>query len=105
LRCLALNDRRFVAFVLGLGTDTVAYSRLDPRTHALVRLAALAAIGTSVSCYHESVEAALSSGASADEIVGILIAMAPAVGIGRVVSAAPDIALALGFDVLAALEA
>ena len=39
-----------------------------------------------------------------DEIVGTLIAVAPTVGIARVVSAAPELALALGYDVEAAFE-
>ena len=50
-------------------------------------------------------EVALASGATYDEIVGILIAVAPAVGLGRVVSAAPELGLALGYDVASALEA
>ena len=44
-------------------------------------------------------------GASDDEIVGCLIAVLPSLGVARVVSAAPRLGLALGFDVLAALEA
>jgi hypothetical protein len=55
--------------------------------------------------YNAGVEDALATGASLDEIVGILIAVAPAIGLGRVVSAAPELALALGYDVDAALEA
>ena len=47
---------------------------------------------------------ALAAGASIDEIVGTLIAVAPTVGLARVVSAAPELALALGYDVDAALE-
>ena len=39
-----------------------------------------------------------------DEIVGTLIAVAPTVGTARVVSAAPELALALGYDVEAAFE-
>ena len=39
------------------------------------------------------------------EIVGVLIAVAPTVGLARVVSAAPELALAIGYDVDAALEA
>jgi hypothetical protein len=46
----------------------------------------------------------LASGASIDEIVGTMIAVAPTVGLTRVVSAAPELALALGYDVDAALE-
>jgi 4-carboxymuconolactone decarboxylase len=104
LRCFALNDDNFVSSVLGMAQDTVDISRLDPKTHALVRLAALLAVDSGPSSYNSSVEMALAAGASFDEIVGLLIAMAPAIGLGRVVSAAPELALALGYDVDAALE-
>ena len=105
LRSLALSDAEFVSSVLGMGQDTVEISRLDPKTHALVRLAALLAVDSGQSSYNASVEVALASGASLDEIVGILIAVAPAVGLGRVVAAAPELGLALGYDVESALEA
>jgi len=105
LRSLALSDDRFVESVLGMGQDTVEISHLDAKTHALVRLAALLAVGAAQSSYNEGVERALAAGASADEIVGLLIAVAPSVGLGRVVSAAPELGLALGYDVEAALEA
>jgi len=104
LRSLALNDTCFVQSVLGMGQDTVESSRLDPKTHALVRLAALLAIDATPSAYHARAEEALAAGASFDEIVGILIAVAPDVGLGRIVSAAPELGLALGYDVDAALE-
>ena len=42
LRSMALSDDRFVASVLGMGQDTIEASGLDPKTHAMVRLAALA---------------------------------------------------------------
>ena len=105
LRSLALNDACFVRSVLGMGQDTVEVSRLDPKAYALVRLAAVLAIGATSSSYNTRVEAALAAGASFDEIVGILIAVAPEIGLGRAVSAAPELALALGYDVDAALEA
>jgi alkylhydroperoxidase/carboxymuconolactone decarboxylase family protein YurZ len=87
-----------------MGRDTVPASELDPKTHALVRLAAALAIDAAPSSYQSNVEVALASGASIDEIVGTLIAVAPTVGLARVVSAAPELALALGYDVDAALE-
>jgi 4-carboxymuconolactone decarboxylase len=104
LRSLALNDDAFVRSVLGMGRDTVEASRLDPKTHALVRLAALLAVDAAPSSYHASAQSALAAGAGVDEIVGILIAVAPAIGLARVVSAAPDLAFALGYDVDAAFE-
>jgi 4-carboxymuconolactone decarboxylase len=54
--------------------------------------------------YMQAIEAARASFASNEEIVGCLIALLPVVGVARVVSAAPKVALALGYDVEAALE-
>jgi alkylhydroperoxidase/carboxymuconolactone decarboxylase family protein YurZ len=104
LRRLALSDERFVEAELRMGLDTVRVSRLDPKTHALVRLGASLAIDAAPSSYQSAVEPALAAGASIDEIVGTLIAVAPTVGLARVVSAAPELALALGYDVDAAIE-
>lgn len=104
LRSLALSDERFVESVLGMGRDTVEVSRLDQKTHALVRLGAALAIDAAPSSYQANVEVALAAGANLDEVVGTLIAVAPTIGLARVVSAAPELALALGYDVDAALE-
>ena len=104
LRSLAISDERFVESVLGMGQDTVELSRLDPKTYALVRLGAAFAIDAAPSSYQATIELALAAGASVDEIVGSLIAVAPTIGLARVVSAAPELALALGYDLDAALE-
>jgi hypothetical protein len=69
LRRLALNDARFVETVLGMGHDTVEVSRLDPKTHSLVRLGAELAVNAAPSSYHATVDVALCAGASIDEIV------------------------------------
>ena len=105
LRRLALSDEGFMESELGVRRDPIQGSRLDPKTHALVRLGAALAIDAAPSSYQSAVEPALASGASIDEIVGTLIAVAPTVGLARVVSAAPELALALGYDVDLAFEA
>jgi 4-carboxymuconolactone decarboxylase len=46
---------------------------------------------------------ALAAGASEDEIAGVLPAIALVAGLGRVVCAAPGVAIALGYDIQAAL--
>jgi 4-carboxymuconolactone decarboxylase len=79
-------------------------SGLDEKTHALVRIAGLIAIDAAPPSYMWSVEEALRHGATNEELVGTLIAILPAVGSGRVVSAAPKLSLALGYDVAAGLE-
>ena len=104
LRSLALNDERFVESALAIGNDTLDISGLDQKTQALVRLGASLALDAAASSYHSNVEMALAAGASIDEIVGTLIAVAPTVGLVRTVSAAPELALALGYDIDAALE-
>jgi alkylhydroperoxidase/carboxymuconolactone decarboxylase family protein YurZ len=77
---------------------------LDGRTEALLRLGALVALDAPASCYRPVVEAAQRSGARFEDLVAVLGVLVGSVGSARVVSAAPKIALAAGYDVEAALE-
>ena len=102
LRGLALNDARCAADgVVGAGTSC---GQLDPKTVELVRLAALVAVGAAVPSYGAHADAAVSAGATAAEIVDVLIRVIPIVGLPCVVAAAPKLALALGFDTDDAFE-
>ena len=62
------------------------------------------ATGSPGVCLEWSTGRALAAGASEDEIAGVLLAIAPVAGLGRVVAAAPEVAIALGYDIEAALE-
>ena len=104
LRRLTIRDDAFVDFLLGDENGNLAASTLDAKTHALVRLGALVAIDAATPSYMEAISAARPHGATDDEFVGVLVAVIAAVGAGRVVSAAPKFALALGYDVGRALE-
>ena len=66
-------------------------SGLDVRTYALVCLAAVVAAGASGEGYDRHVAAALDQGVTLDEIIGVLVALLPTVGVTRVTKAAPDI--------------
>ena len=77
---------------------------LDPKTLALVRLAALVAVGGAVASYGAQADTAVNAGASAAEIVDVLVAVVPVVGLPCVVAAAPKVALALGYDINDVLE-
>lgn len=77
---------------------------LGSRTRELVRLAALVARGAPASSYRVTVDAAVEAGASVEDIVGTLLAVAPTVGLSRVVSSTAGLSLALGYDIDAALE-
>ena len=102
LRRLAINDPRFVNEVFcGPGA---ASQELDPKTLALVRLAALVAVGGPVPSYGALADAALDAGATAAQIVDVLVGVARVVGQPRVVAAAPQLGMALGYEINAALE-
>ena len=47
---------------------------------------------------------ALVEGATEEDVVAVLVCLAPVVGTARVIQAAPEVALALGYDVESALE-
>ena len=102
LRKLAIIDEGFVEDQAGLGLGLPA-ARLDPKTAALVRVGALGAIGAPGVCLEWGTTWALAQGATDDEITGVLLAIAPVAGLGRVTAAVPDVAAALGYDVEAAL--
>lgn len=99
LRRLALNDERSVAFVLGGGRGAARDSRLDRKTQALVCVGALLSVGAATTSLRRTVELAQTSGATDEEIVGVLLAIGPVVGLARVVAEAPGLALALGFEI------
>jgi alkylhydroperoxidase/carboxymuconolactone decarboxylase family protein YurZ len=101
---LAIADDAYFEKLLATDASNVAESHLDPKTHALVRIGALIAMDPAPPGYMWTLEAARRRGATDDEVVGCLIAVVRAIGVARVVSAAPKLALALGFDVTAALE-
>jgi len=69
---------------------------LDGRTFALVKIAALIALDAPPASYAWQVANALGDGASPEDIVAVLRAVAPQVGGPRVVAAAPELMLALG---------
>ena len=71
---------------------------LDAKVVALVRLAALIAVGGAVPTYGAEVDDAVSAGATTAEIVDVLAAAIPIVGLPSVVAAAPKVALGLGYD-------
>jgi 4-carboxymuconolactone decarboxylase len=98
LASLAIGD----ATVLGEAADMREHLRvgsgLDPKTFSLVKIGALVALDAAPASYMWQVSAALEAGASAQEILGVLTAVAPQTGMPRVVAAAPEIMVALGLE-------
>ena len=104
LRRLVLHDEGCIQSMLGIHLSNNETPGLDPKTQALIRLGGLVAMGAApVSC-HWAAEAALDAGATAEEVVSTLVAVAPISGLARVISATPEVALAIGYDIDQAFE-
>jgi 4-carboxymuconolactone decarboxylase len=104
LRRLAIIDEGVVQEQAGLAVGQAAAPVLDPKIAALAQLGALVTIGSPTVCLEWSTARALAAGASKDEITGVLLAIAPVAGLGRIAGAVTDVAAALGYDVAAALD-
>jgi alkylhydroperoxidase/carboxymuconolactone decarboxylase family protein YurZ len=73
---------------LGPEAGTIDLSGLDIRTHALVGLAALVAVGESRDPIRSACETALDRGVTGAEITGMLVALLPVLGADRIAAAA-----------------
>jgi 4-carboxymuconolactone decarboxylase len=104
LRRLVLHDEGGIQSMLGIHLSDNDAAGLDPKTQALVRLGGLVAMGAAPVSYHWAAEAALNAGATTEEVVGTLIAVAPISGLARVISATSEVALAIGYDLDQAFE-
>jgi alkylhydroperoxidase/carboxymuconolactone decarboxylase family protein YurZ len=104
LRRLAMIDEGFVEDDAGLSLGLTGISALDHKTAALLQLGVAVATGSPAVSLEWSTGRALAAGASEDEIADVLLAIAPVAGLGRVVCAAPGVAIALGYDIEAAME-
>lgn len=71
---------------------------LDARAFSLVKIAALIALDAPPASYAWQVRNAVEFGVSAEDMLGVLRAIAPLVGAPRAVAAAPEIMLALGLS-------
>jgi 4-carboxymuconolactone decarboxylase len=101
---LAIIDEGFVEDHAGCTLGLAGTLALDPKTVALLRVAACVAIESPEACLEWSATRAMSAGASEDEITDVLLAISPVAGISRIVRAAAEVAAALGYDIASALE-
>jgi len=104
LRRLTIRDDSLIRGVPSPAEDPGTAEPLDAKTCAMTRIASLIALDAASPSYLTPVDEARAAGATDAEVVGCLVGLMPVVGVPRVVSAAPKLALALGYDVAAALE-
>jgi alkylhydroperoxidase/carboxymuconolactone decarboxylase family protein YurZ len=86
--------------------DSIEASSLDPQTLMLVRIAALVAVDAPAVSYVFNLEAAGDLEIDAEQVRGVLAAVAPIVGTARIASATSKIVRALELELeVAELEA
>jgi hypothetical protein len=98
LRRLAFNDERVLGMVLTRRVGGEREPELTPKIELLVRLAGLLAVGATTPSLREAVDQAEAAGATQGEIVGVLVAVGPAIGLASLVACAPRLAMAIGYD-------
>jgi alkylhydroperoxidase/carboxymuconolactone decarboxylase family protein YurZ len=82
----------------GTREQQISAAGLDPRTFALVKIAAMIALDAPPASYAREVGDAMQDLVTAEDLLGVLRAVAPQVGAPRVVAAAPELMLALGLS-------
>ena len=95
---IAQHDASALEAVFKARLDNLEASGLDAKTYSMVNIAALIAADAAPASYVFQVAFAIESGVTPEEILGLLVALNPTVGNVRIVSAAAEIAFALGID-------
>jgi 4-carboxymuconolactone decarboxylase len=95
---LSAGDAEALELAIGMREAHLEATGLDARTFALVKIAALIALDAPPASYAWQIPNALANGATAEDLLGVLRAVAPQVGGPRIVAAAPELMLALGLE-------
>lgn len=99
LEGIAIGEQDLLASLLEMQMHNLENSGLDPRTYSLVKIAALIALDAPPASYVAQVAFALEAGVEPEELMKVLVAVAPQVGLPRAIAAAPELMLALGLDI------
>jgi alkylhydroperoxidase/carboxymuconolactone decarboxylase family protein YurZ len=96
LRRIARSDDKEIDSMVGMRHGLKDITQLDNRSFALVKIAALIAVDAPPASYMWQIGNAIAEGVTPEEVLGTMWAVAPQVGGPRLISAAPEIMLALG---------
>ena len=102
----ASADTPVLDLLASMTAESVVASSLDPQSLMVARIAALVATDAPAVSYALNLEAAVETGIDAEQVRGVLTAIAPIVGTARVATALGKIADALELELeIAELEA
>jgi hypothetical protein len=93
------TDTPVLDTIVDITTASIDHNSVSPRDFMLARLAALIAVDAPPASYVANASAVERAGLTAEDVEGVMIAVAPVVGTPRVISAAGHILRALGFAI------
>jgi alkylhydroperoxidase/carboxymuconolactone decarboxylase family protein YurZ len=93
------EDTPVLDLLAAMTRDSMEASSLDPQTLMLVRIAALTAVDGPQIAFELNLEAAEDVGITAEQLQGVLTAIAPIVGVPRIASATGKLAEALAVEI------
>jgi len=96
------TDTPVLDTIIDITAASIEHNSISPRDFVLARLAALIAVDAPPVSYLANAPAVEEAGLTADDIAGIMIAVAPVVGTPRVVAASGHILRALGIAITVA---
>ena len=96
------SDTPVLDTLAAMTVDSIERCGLTPDMFMLTRIAALAASDAPPISYAAHIDPALKAGLTADQLQDVLVAIAPIVGTARVMTAAGNIATALGIAIAVA---
>jgi alkylhydroperoxidase/carboxymuconolactone decarboxylase family protein YurZ len=94
-----MTDTPVLDTLADITAASVEHNSLAPRELMLARIAALIAVDAPPASYLANAGAATDSGLTADDLQGVMIAVAPVVGTARVISAGGKLLRALGIAI------
>lgn len=98
LRRLALNEREAMHVVMG--GESPEGVRLDHRTLAVIRVAALLSVDSDPGTFRWAVEEGIAAGVDDSDFFDTLVAVAPIIGVARLTASLPHLMAALDLDVV-----
>lgn len=93
------EDAPVLDLLARMTAESVDASSLDAETLLLVRVAALVAVGAPPVSYALNLEVSVEAGLDAEDIRGVLLAIAPIVGTARIAAATGNIVKALAAEI------
>ena len=93
------TDTPVLDTIADITAASIEHSSISPREFMLARMSALIAVDAPPASYLANASASEEAGLTAEDIQGIMIAVAPVVGTPKVVSAGGQILRALGYAI------